>query len=55
MLMLLAALPAVMEAHQFYISITFIQHDPETEKLNVRVKLFINELLHTHMIQIFVE
>ena len=44
MLMLLAALPAVMEAHQFYISITFIQHDPETEKLNVRVKLFINDL-----------
>ena len=36
--------PAVVNAHQFYISITNIQHDPETEKLRIKVKIFVNDL-----------
>ena len=31
-------------AHQFYISITYIRHNPGTQVLSVRVKLFINDL-----------
>ena len=36
--------PTVLSAHQFYISITSIQHHPETEKLSVGIRLFINDL-----------
>lgn len=34
----------VLSAHEFYISITSIQHHPETKKLSVSVRLFINDL-----------
>ncbi len=43
-LLLVGVLPAVLSAHQFYISITSIQHLPEAQKLRVRVKLFVNDL-----------
>ena len=38
------ALPVLVNAHQFYISVTSIKHEAETQKIKVRVKLFINDL-----------
>ncbi|MEM8507918.1 MAG: DUF6702 family protein [Bacteroidota bacterium] len=43
-LLLVGVFPAILNAHQFYISITSIQHQPETQKLSIRVKLFVNDL-----------
>ena len=36
--------PAILNAHQFYISITTIQHHADSEKLTITVKLFVNDL-----------
>jgi len=36
--------PITLQAHQFYLSITSIKHHPETQKLTIRVKLFVNDL-----------
>lgn len=41
---LLALLPSGLMAHQFYLSITTIQHHAESQKLTVSVKLFVNDL-----------
>ena len=44
MLLLLGLFPVVLSAHEFYISITTIQHHPEAQKLSIRVKIFVNDL-----------
>jgi len=33
-----------LSAHDFYLSVTSIQYHPETQRLSVKVKLFINDL-----------
>ena len=43
-MMLVGGLTTALNAHQFYISITNIQHDPEAEKLRIKVKIFVNDL-----------
>ena len=40
----LGMFPSALQAHQFYISITTIQHYEESGKLTVRVKVFVNDL-----------
>lgn len=42
-ILLVFMVPAVVMAHEFYISITTIQHHPETQKLSIRVKIFVND------------
>ncbi len=42
--LLLVVYSTVLIAHEFYISITSIQHHPETQKLSIRVKIFVNDL-----------
>ncbi|MEO0571423.1 MAG: DUF6702 family protein [Bacteroidota bacterium] len=36
--------PNMLNAHQFYISITSVRHHAETQKLTVRIKVFVNDL-----------
>lgn len=43
-LLLVVLFPAGLFAHQFYISITTIQHHPGTDKLTVQIKIFVNDL-----------
>lgn len=43
-LLLVGIFPMALMAHQFYISITSIQHQPETQKLSIKVKIFVNDL-----------
>jgi len=43
-LLLAGLLPAMLSAHQFYISITNINHDKESEKLANTSKIFVNDL-----------
>lgn len=42
--LLVGVFPAALMAHEFYISMTSIQHHPEAQKLTIRIKLFINDL-----------
>jgi len=44
LLFLLGFCPALLHAHEFYISITTIHHQEATEKLSIRVKIFVNDL-----------
>ena len=43
-LLFAVASSSITDAHQFYISITSIQHHAESEKLSVNIKVFINDL-----------
>ena len=43
-LLLAVVSPMILSAHEFYISITNIQYHPVTEKLSVRLKIFVNDL-----------
>lgn len=43
-LLMVGVFPIVLMAHQFYVSITSMQHHPETQKLSIRVRLFANDL-----------
>ncbi|MCV9387045.1 DUF6702 family protein [Reichenbachiella ulvae] len=43
-LLMLVVFSAGLMAHQFYLSITTLQHHPESQKLTLSVKLFLNDL-----------
>ncbi|MEM9075800.1 MAG: DUF6702 family protein [Bacteroidota bacterium] len=43
-LFLVGFVPVVSSAHEFYLSITTIQHVAEEEKLSIRIKIFVNDL-----------
>ena len=43
-ILLVGVFPVFVMAHEFFISITSIQHQPKSQKLSVRVKLYINAL-----------
>ncbi len=43
-LFLVGSISTASIGHEFYISITTIQHDEENDKLTIRVKIFVNDL-----------
>ena len=43
-LLMVSLLASDLSAHQFYISITYIQRNPDSERLTVKLKVFLNDL-----------